>query len=82
VVNPEALRTLKLSGMLETLDARLARAHGGDPSELDQHATPVLLDGLDMHLIQMWKEQTNAAGFLACQDTYTTRPAAAGKPDA
>ncbi|WKK24111.1 hypothetical protein QZH56_36620 [Streptomyces olivoreticuli] len=31
----DALRTLKLSGMLETLDARLAQAHGGELGHLD-----------------------------------------------
>ncbi|MFI6743835.1 hypothetical protein ACIBI9_64155 [Nonomuraea sp. NPDC050451] len=31
----EALRTLKLSGMLETLDARLAQAHGGELGHLE-----------------------------------------------
>ncbi|GAA3119932.1 IS21-like element ISMt2 family helper ATPase IstB [Planomonospora alba] len=31
----EALRTLKLSGMLETLDARLAQAHGGEFGHLE-----------------------------------------------
>ncbi|MEV6319269.1 hypothetical protein [Streptomyces sp. NPDC051776] len=31
----DALRTLKLSGMLETLDARLAQAHGGELGHLE-----------------------------------------------
>jgi DNA replication protein DnaC len=31
----ESLKTLKLSGMLETLDARLAQAHGGDLGHLE-----------------------------------------------
>ncbi|WP_302186056.1 ATP-binding protein [Streptomyces sp. AC550_RSS872] len=31
----ESLKTLRLSGMLETLDARLAQAHGGELGHLD-----------------------------------------------
>lgn len=31
----DSLKTLKLSGMLETLDARLAQAHGGDLGHLE-----------------------------------------------
>src|SRR5690348_8404340 len=31
----DALRALKLSGMLETLDARLAQAHGGELGHLE-----------------------------------------------
>lgn len=31
----DALRALKLSGMLETLDARLAQAHAGELGHLD-----------------------------------------------
>nr|WP_051450447.1 ATP-binding protein [Actinospica robiniae] len=31
----DSLNTLKLSGMLETLDARLAKAHGGDLGHLE-----------------------------------------------
>ncbi|MFJ1568715.1 ATP-binding protein [Streptomyces erythrochromogenes] len=31
----ESLKALRLSGMLETLDARLAQAHGGELGHLD-----------------------------------------------
>lgn len=31
----ESIKTLRLSGMLETLDDRLARAHGGELGHLD-----------------------------------------------
>ncbi|MFD9336662.1 hypothetical protein ACFWBF_20035 [Streptomyces sp. NPDC060028] len=31
----ESLKSLRLSGMLETLDARLAQAHGGELGHLD-----------------------------------------------
>ncbi|WP_419995077.1 ATP-binding protein [Streptomyces boninensis] len=31
----ESLKTLRLSGMLETLDARLSHAHGGELGHLD-----------------------------------------------
>ena len=31
----EFLKSLRLSGMLETLDARLAQAHGGELGHLD-----------------------------------------------
>ncbi|MFF9774160.1 hypothetical protein ACF1HJ_10905 [Streptomyces sp. NPDC013978] len=31
----ESLKTLRLSGMLETLDARLTQAHGGELGHLD-----------------------------------------------
>lgn len=31
----DSLKTLRLSGMLETLDARLAQAHGGEVGPLD-----------------------------------------------
>ncbi|MFE4337304.1 hypothetical protein ACFRQM_50890 [Streptomyces sp. NPDC056831] len=31
----ESLKFLRLSGMLETLDARLAQAHGGELGHLD-----------------------------------------------
>ncbi|MFG6202320.1 hypothetical protein [Nonomuraea sp. JJY05] len=33
----------------------------------DQQATLILLDGLDMHLAEMWEQQKNTASFLACQ---------------
>ncbi|GAA3386306.1 hypothetical protein GCM10017750_68580 [Streptomyces racemochromogenes] len=33
----ESLKALRLSGMLETLDARLAQAHGGEFGHLDFH---------------------------------------------
>ncbi|MGN9847545.1 hypothetical protein ACTMTI_56750 [Nonomuraea sp. H19] len=27
----------------------------------------ILLDGVDMHLTEMWEQQKNATGFLACR---------------
>ncbi|MFD9006317.1 hypothetical protein ACFV0T_36135 [Streptomyces sp. NPDC059582] len=37
----ESLTVLRLSGMLETLDARLAQAHGGELGHLDFPPGPV-----------------------------------------
>jgi hypothetical protein len=37
----DALRALKLSGMLDTLDARLAQARGGELGHLEFLQTPL-----------------------------------------
>nr|WP_107502165.1 hypothetical protein [Streptomyces tricolor] len=37
----ESLKTLRLSGMLETLDARLAQAHGSELGHLDFLQVPL-----------------------------------------
>ena len=79
-----ALRNLKLSGMLGTLDARLAQAHAGELGHLDflqvlcqdeicRRSVPAI--GRRLHRAR-FEEQATLEGF-----DFTASPEAARRPD-